>query len=127
MSRKKGIFAVLLGILVLLLTLYGGIKYRTSYAKTKIMASSSVNGQYNLVIYMIGEPDWPFGTTHCRFELFEENKRIVKYPFSIKNDGANAHEENFNVIWSSDSVSVTVSGEEQDDIIYVLNYDGTIE
>lgn len=76
---------------------------------------------------MIGEPDWPFGSTHCRFDLFKDDKRIIKYPFSIHNDGANAHEDNFDIIWNEDNVTVIVSGSEQNDIEYVLNFDGTTE
>lgn len=76
---------------------------------------------------MIGEPDWPFSSTHCRFDLFKDDKRIIKYPFSIHNDGANAHEDNFDIIWNEDNVTVIVSGSEQNDIEYVLNFDGTTE
>ena len=126
MSKMKGVFAIGLVFLVLFLILFAGLKYRTDYAKTEIMTASSYDGQYRLVIYMVGEPDWPFGETHCRFDLFNENKRITKCPFSIRNDGAKAHEENFNIIWSTDSVSISVSGEEQEERVYRLNYDGTI-
>lgn len=107
--------------------LFGGIKWRTNYAKTEILTSSSEVGDYRLCIYMIGEPDWPFGETHCRFELFDNDKKIIKYDFSIRDDGAVARENNFDVIWNIDYVTVVVSGSEQEDKAYVLNYDGTVE
>lgn len=127
MNKKKSVLAVIFTILVLFLILYGGIKYRISYAKTEVVSASSMDGQYHLKIYMIGEPDWPFGPTHCRFELFDGEKRIKKYPFSVRNDGAFVHEANFKVNWGTDSVSITVSGEEQSEVIYILKFDGTVE
>ena len=76
---------------------------------------------------MIGEPEWPFGATHCRMELFKDSKRIIKHPIDIYDDGAIAHKDNFDIKWHEDNVTVTVSGSEQDDNRYILSFDGTIE
>lgn len=46
---------------------------------------------------MIGEPEWPFGSTHCRIELYAEEKRISKRDFSIADDGGCATADNFYV------------------------------
>lgn len=112
---------------LLVVILFGGIKYRTDYAKTQIKEEYSGDKQYILAIYMIGEPDWPFGATHCRFELRKGGKRITQYPFSIQNDGAMAHEGNFRIIWEKEKVSVVVSGEEQEDQTYVMYFNGDVE
>ena len=104
--------------------LFVGIKYRTSYAKTEIETLISTDGKFKLTIYEIGEPDWPFGSTHCRFTLYEQDKKINKLDFSIRNDGASAHNENFDVNWEKDYVMIVVSGKEQEDISYYLYFDG---
>ena len=51
----------------------------------------------------------------------------MKYPFSIRDDGAVARESNFEIIWNTDHVLIMVSGSEQSDVEYVLNFDGTVE
>lgn len=101
--------------------------YFASFAKTKILTSVSDNGGYHLTVYMIGAPEWPFGATHCRFDLFHGGKRLIKHPFSIQDDGAAAHEDNFYIAWDEGHVTVIVSGSEQSDQAYVLNFDGTVE
>jgi len=111
---------------VLMLILLAGVLWRTSFAKTEILTSSPKSGDYSLTVYMIGEPDWPFGPTHCRFDLFRNDKRLVKYPFSIRDDGVPAHESNLKITWSTDHVMIIVSGSEQSDAVYVLNFDGTV-
>ena len=66
----------------------------------------------------MGEPDWPFGATHCRFTLRGEGRQILERAFSIQDDGAVAR---------ADGVQVVVSGSEQGDRIYVLGFDGSVE
>ena len=91
------------------------------------MTETSEDNQYTLKIYMIGEPEWPFGATHCRMELFKDSKRIIKHPIDIYDDGAIVHEDNFDIKWHEDNVTVTVSGSEQDENRYILSFDGTVE
>ncbi|MGN0159085.1 MAG: hypothetical protein ACI39W_08115 [Brotaphodocola sp.] len=122
---KKGCLITVFGLVVLVFLLIGGIKFPTSYAKTEIAAFSSGDGIYTLIVYMIGEPEWPFGETHCSFDLLEGRKRVSRYPFSIKNDGAIAHRENFHVTWNADNVTILVSSKEQGTTEYILSYDGT--
>ena len=66
----------------------------------------------------MGEPDWPFGATHCRFTLRGEGRQILERAFSIQDDGAVAR---------ADGVQVVVSGSEQGNRIYVLGFDGSAE
>ena len=127
MHKIKGCFILSLIFMMLLIILFAGYKYRTTYAKTEIMTETSEDNQYTLKIYMIGEPEWPFGATHCRLELFKDTKRIIKCPIDIYDDGAIVHEDNFDIRWHEDNVTVTVSGSEQDDNRYILFFDGTVE
>ena len=84
----------------------------------------------------MGEPDWPFGATHCRFTLRKEGRQILERAFSIQDDGAVARADNFAVRWRADNfavrwradgVQVVVSGSEQGDRVYVLGFDGSAE
>ena len=129
MSRKKlskYLFAaiILAGIVLILIA---AISLHTNYAKTEILNYTSDDGTHKLVIYMIGEPDFPFGSTHCRFDLFEGDKRITKYAFDLLNDGANANESNFSITQGEDNITVSVYGSEQDTATYLLYYDGTVK
>lgn len=125
--RSNGCLIAVLAFLLLIGILFAGITYRTSYAKTEIVTSTSHDGRYTLIVYMIGEPEWPFGSTHCRFDLQDGSDSIIKYPFSIQDDGATAHSDNFSIVWYIDHVTITVSGSEQNDREYILNFDGTVE
>lgn len=127
MHKIKGCFILSLIFMILLIILFVGFRYRTTYAKTEIMTETSEDNQYTLKIYMIGEPEWPFGATHCRLELFKDSKRIIKCPIDIYDDGAIVHEDNFDIKWHEDNVTVTVSGSEQDENRYILSFDGTVE
>lgn len=127
MGKAKGCLGILFLVALLLAILFGGIRYRIRYAKTEIVTQTLPDGRYTLTIYMIGEPDWPFGATHCRADLTDGSKRIVQYPFSISDDGATAHVGNFDIQWQERGALLRVSGSEQEDAVYVLNFDGTVE
>lgn len=105
----------------------GSIKYKVSYAKTEVTSSISDDGRYQVIIFMIGEPDWPFGATHCRFDLLDGKKTITMYQTDLRNDGCYAHENNFDITWDMDSVVVKASASEQPDLYYRFYFDGKTE
>ena len=129
MSRKKPnrciiAAAIFVGIFLILMI---ALRWHTKYAKTEILDYTSDDGAHELIIYMIGEPDWPFGDTHCRFDLFEDGKRVIKYSFAILDDGANASANNFTIIQGKDNITVAVYGSEQGTTNYILDYNGTVD
>ena len=126
MQIKKPLLAGL-SAFILVLILIACIVWHTPSDTTEILTSTSEDGDYKLTVYMIGEPEWPFGPTHCRCDLFFNDKKLIEHPFSIQNDGAIANESNFEITWNPDSVTIIVSGFEQSNAAYVLNFDGTIE
>ena len=130
---KKTLGLPLAVILLLYLFLFACIVYRTNYAATEVListpevlSSASADGQYSLAVSQIGEPDWPFGPTHCRFVLKKDGKRILRHSFSVRNDGVSVTENNFSVIWNPNDVIVLVTGEEQPEETYILCFDGTV-
>ena len=52
---------------------------------------------------------------------------IIKQTFDIADDGANASINSWNVDWKDISVEVVISGTEQDDVLYVLKFDGSVD
>ena len=111
-------------VALLLAILLGSFRYVYNYQKHLVISEASSDGQYELKIYQIGDPDWPFGHTHCRFVLSDNGKTIVKEDFDIADDGCIATPENFTVRWFADSVKITVRGQEQPDMEHILCFDG---
>lgn len=126
--RRDNMWPMLIvGILILpFLLLICSFQYRVNYAKTEVVTSVSDDGEHSLTVYMIGEPDWPFGATHCGFELRDGSKRIVKEPFSIHDDGAVASENNFTITWHEDHAEILVTASEQPDEICTIYFDGMV-
>jgi len=114
-------------ILLLMLLLAGSFYYKTELELKPVAVGISPDGEWELTIFQVGDPAWPFGPTDCRFDLRVGGKRVIKYPFSIHNDGVSASENNFSVTWQKDNVQVLVSAEEQYDVIYRLSFDGTVD
>ena len=134
--RLRGCLAAVGAVALCLAALAGGIWYRVEVAPTEVLTDVSPDGMYELTIDRVGEPDWPFGATHCRFTLHGEGRQILERAFSIQDDGAVARADNFAVRWRADNfavrwradgVQVVVSGSEQGDRVYVLGFDGSAE
>ncbi len=125
--KKKNFLKILLVVLLISISLFGYIKYKKSYSKKLVETSLSDDGSYILNIFMIGETDFPYGKTHCRFNLTRFSIEISELSFDIADDGANASENNFNITWNDEYVSIIVSGSEQEDVTYNLYFDGTTE
>lgn len=119
----KYVLAFLGTTVILTFVLFGAILYKTEFERKLIETYISDNGEYQLDVYEIGEPDWPFGSTHCGFVLSHCNSVISRMKFTIYNDGGWAHSSNFLVSWHDDKVSIIVSGEEQSDTLYNLFFD----
>lgn len=121
------IFTIIIAIFILLFLLLGGsFYYKTELKPTPIVRSISPDGNAELTISMVGEPDWPFGATHCRFDLHDGSKRIVKEPFSIHDDGTAASENNFAITWQEDRVEILVTASEQPDELCTIYFDGMV-
>ena len=78
-------------------------------------------GKYELLLQQIGDPEWPFGSTHARLVLKDESGIITKYPFYVLNDGCSVHQDSWKVTWTDTYVKVVISGEEQNDDQYILS------
>lgn len=128
--KKRGI-QIFLGISawawVLIALASGLILYNISYKTTDIDVSESPDGTHELHFQQIGEPDWPFGSTHARLALEDNGKTVATCSFDIANDGKNLGPENWEATWTNNHASATIFGEEQNDYRYNISLDGKIE
>lgn len=108
----------------LVATLIGSFTYATKYRINPVDSSVSPDGKYELLLQQIGDPEWPFGSTHARLVLKDESGIITKYPFYVLNDGCSVHQDSWKVTWTDTYVKVVISGEEQNDDQYILYFDG---
>jgi len=107
--------------------LLGGLIYATRFNINPVDKSTSPDGTYELSFQQVGDPDWPFGYTHARLVLKNGKRVIIKQSFDIADDGAKASINSWNVNWKDTSVEVVISGTEQDDVLYVLKFDGSVD
>ena len=75
MAKYVVIIACILVMVVLLPLDY--VRYKTRYETEQISTSMSPDGDYELVIYSVGEPDFPFGAAHGRLVLKGKEKTPV--------------------------------------------------
>lgn len=102
------------------------ISYETNYKKTNCDTSVSSDGIYELELWAIGEPKFPFGSASGRLVLKKEGKKIAKTDFELYNDGGSISSNCWKVTWYEDCVEVILSGEEQNDEQIVLYFEGTV-
>lgn len=106
--------------------LLGSFIYITEYKVSDIDSEISADGNHEIIFQAVGEPDWPFGYSHARLVLKDKNRVISKYKIEVANDGGTLYPENWNVSWQDSCVQIIIYGEEQDDGLYTLYFDGTV-
>lgn len=124
MKKLLKVSGIILGILALAVGI--GICYlwyEFQYKRTEIMESSE--GAYTLTVYQTGEPGWPFGPVDGEFVLREGRRKRNTCDFTVHNDGGGLSEGNTRVKWTKDGVRILVCGEEQEDMLYFLGFDGS--
>jgi hypothetical protein len=122
----KLLLGILGGILLILLWLWLLVVYSMNYATADVDTKTSDDGTYSVIMKSVGSPLF-FSPADGRFVLKEGKKTIVKYNFTVYDDGAGIRPSIWNVEWQSDSVRIIVSGSEQSDHQYELYFDGHVE
>lgn len=110
-------------VMVVLLPL-GYVRYKTRYEAEQISVSTSPDGDYELVIYSVGDPDFPFGAAHGRLVLNGKEKTVAYRSFEVANDGARFYDGDLETTWYIDRVEVVVSGSEQRDELVTMRFNG---
>lgn len=94
------------------------------YRRTEVVKITSPDGEHTAVVTQIGEPEWPFGPSHCELDLYKGKKKVTGYRFDIYDDGGNAYEGNFGFRWTDDGMCLTVTASEQPETVYMVPFDG---
>lgn len=113
--KKKILTALLIieTVLLLVILTFGLLYFNASKAKTEVYRQSSEDGSQNVVIYEVGEPDWPFGNAH--YKVYGPSNFSV----DVSDDGGSG---GFTVEWKETSVVITFRGSEQKDAVYELPF-----
>lgn len=77
MNKISKYVVIIVGILVMVVLLpLGYVRYKTRYEAEQISVLTSPDGDYELVIYSVGDPDFPFGAAHGRLVLKAKRRRL---------------------------------------------------
>lgn len=114
-------------VIAVALILFGIFEYTAKYKIDVIDSFLSFDGNFELMFQSVGEPDWPFGPSHARFVLKCNGEVLTKYKLDVFNDGKNLCDANWQVLWKDRSVEVLIIGEEQEDVLYSLTFDGDVK
>lgn len=125
MNKIAKYVVIIAGILVMVVLLpLGYVRYKTRYETEQISTSTSPDGDYEIVIYSVGDPDFPFGAAHGRLVLKCKEKTVAYRSFEVANDGARFYDGDLETTWHGDRVEVVVSGSEQRDELVTLRFNG---
>ena len=125
MNKIPKYVVIIVGILVMVVLLpLGYVRYKTRYEAEQISVSTSPDGDYELVIYSVGDPDFPFGAAHGRLVLKGKEKTVAYRSFEVANDGARFYDGDLETTWYIDRVEVVVSGSEQRDELVTMRFNG---
>ncbi|MBS4804612.1 MAG: hypothetical protein KH005_06990 [Clostridium sp.] len=97
-------------------------KYTTEFKVTNISQYTNPNNSYTILFQSVGEP-FLFGSEEVKITLFDNKKKKVTIIHGdISNDGGRASESNIKIKWFNDYVEIILSGDEQKDEIYKIDY-----
>lgn len=96
-----------------------------NYAVHTADQSESPEGEYTLLLQAVGSPAF-LSSADGRLVLKEGKKKITVYKFVLSDDGGSVRSDVWQVLWKEDHVEVIISGEEQDDELIQIYYDGEI-
>ena len=120
----KVILGILLSIVLVVCLLYGALIYMIEY-RVATVDKKSYNG-YEVVMQSVGSPLF-FSSADGRLLLKKDDKIISQTDFVLSDDGGSIRKEVWSVSWYKDRVGVVIRGDEQDDILYSLYYNGTTD
>lgn len=96
--------------------------YETEYKLTTISQYTSPNNNYEILFQSVGEP-FLFGPDKVKITLLDDKgKEIRILSESISNDGGPSGEDSIKVKWFDQYVEITLSGSEQQDETYRMDY-----
>lgn len=116
------VIAILSAVVIFIVASIGWFVHDTEYKLTLAGTENSPDGKYAVTFQMVGNPDWPFGSTAVKVTVkgTDGNKIIKVIDTSIDDDGALLREKNWDVVWQDGSVKIILKGSEQEDAVHTV-------
>ena len=123
MKRVKNNVLISIFVIFIILGIFiFWFKYTTEFKVTNISQYTNPNNSYTILFQSVGEP-FLFGSEEVKITLFDNKKKKVTIIHGdISNDGGRASESNIKIKWFNDYVEIILSGDEQKDEIYKIDY-----
>ena len=102
--------ASLLAVFLCLLAIYD---WRSNRKETEAYRQDFPDGMRTLIISHVGEPIFPYGEDRMKVSILEGGKAVYDTLVMVRNDGARGR---FSVEWKDRLPTVTLSGDEMEDI-----------
>ena len=105
---KRILIAFIVIILVSIISFVVIFIYEDQFKKREIYQENSPDGNYTIVLYQVGSPQWSFGSVKAKLVLEDANgKKIDEEDFGLANDGAGVFEGNVKEItWMENQVKI---------------------
>lgn len=123
----KIMLCIMGALLALIVVFWCCISYTANYKKTTCDTSVSPDGEYELTLQAVGEPEWPFGSARGKLILKNNENTISETGFELRNDGGSVNERCWKVTWYETYAEVILSGKEQFDERVTLYFDGSVD
>nr|WP_307759861.1 hypothetical protein [uncultured Peptostreptococcus sp.] len=121
MKKKTG--SIILHMIAIFIILSFAINMGVNYINRPTMISQSIStdGVYTLDFVETQSPTF-FSQSDVCIVLKRGNEEKQEFYTEIANDGKRLDQNNWEVIWNEDRVTVTLKGEEQDDQVIVMRF-----
>ena len=124
-------FKVILAVLLTLAVTAGAVllifTYEMRWKVTDVDRSTAPDGVHTVVLKAKGEAEFPFGPAPGHLVLKEGKKTLAKADFCVYDDGGSLRHESWEVRWEDGFVLVLLHGDEQNDDLVVLYFDGAVD
>ncbi len=117
MKKLKSIFLIVFLILLIVgIAIVATYVYYDQLKKTEVFREYSPNDAFEVVVFQVGSPKWPFGPVKAQIKLYNSNGKIVVKTdaFWVDTDGAPLFDSMIEqVSWHDKVVDMTLWGENQ--------------
>lgn len=120
-KAKLKLIAIFLSLVVLACAVLVCFIYVEDFKETSIVQYQNDNG-YTLEVVEVGRSNLDYGSINCKFKLMKNGTLVNTYKFAILNGKEYPDDENFDVEWGNENVRIIVSGQDQKDLAYFINY-----
>ena len=85
---KRILLSVALVIFISIILYVSLFIYDDQFAKREVYRQTSPNGDFDFVLYQVGQPEWPFGDVKAQISVLNsQGKTIDKESIVIHTDG----------------------------------------